>query len=70
MPISKDANTNKKSLLTKILTYQNIIAIPNSISILPDLLPLVIDMTKKKYKGEKKKNILKKKIFTFKIFFF
>ena len=42
MPITGEQNA--RNFITKITTYENICSIPNSMSVLPDLLPLVIKM--------------------------
>lgn len=42
MPIS--AENHPRNFITKITNYQKICSIPNSMSVLPDLLPLVWDM--------------------------
>ena len=48
MPIS--SNLHPKSLITKIINYRNIINIPNSMSVLDDLMPfIIIAMNKKLY---------------------
>jgi len=49
MPINADANS--RNFITKITTYARICSIENSMSVLPDLLPLVIDMMRKKITG-------------------
>ena len=49
MPISSDLSP--RSLVTKLLGYEKVINIPNSMSILDDLLPAAIDMTIRKCKG-------------------
>jgi len=49
MPISDDLNP--RSFLTKISKYEKVVDVPNSLSILHDLLPISIDMTKKERKG-------------------
>ena len=49
MPISDDLHP--RSLITKILKYPKIINIPNSMSVLYDLLPIIIDMSIKKKTG-------------------
>lgn len=49
MPISKDMN--KKSLITKIINYRNVIDIPNSMSVLEDLLPFIPIILKKNLTG-------------------
>ena len=49
MPINGKKNT--RNFITKITTYQKICSIPNSMTVLPELLPLVLDMQKKKITG-------------------
>lgn len=49
MPISYDLHP--RSFITKITHYSKVINVPNSMSILPDLLPLVPDMMKRKLTG-------------------
>jgi dTDP-4-dehydrorhamnose reductase len=49
MPITAD-NSNR-NFITKILTYKKICSVPNSMTVLPELLPLVIDMSQKKVTG-------------------
>ena len=49
MPISSDLHP--KNFITKITKYQKVINIPNSMSILDDLLPIAIKMTKRELKG-------------------
>jgi dTDP-glucose 4,6-dehydratase len=49
MPI--DAERNPRNFITKITTYKKICSIPNSMTVLPELLPYVIDMMKKKITG-------------------
>ncbi len=43
MPISSDLHP--RSFITKIISYQKVVNIPNSMSILDDLLPVSIEMT-------------------------
>lgn len=43
MPISSDLH--HRSLITKIIKYQKVVNIPNSMTILDDLLPISIEMT-------------------------
>ena len=45
MPISDEYNT--RNFITKITTYDKICSIPNSMTVLPELLPKVLDMMKK-----------------------
>jgi len=49
MPISYEQNT--RNFITKITTYDKICSIPNSMSVLPDLLPIIIDMMKNRVIG-------------------
>lgn len=49
MPISDDLAP--KNLISKLITYKKVINIPNSMSILSELLPISIDMSKKKVTG-------------------
>jgi len=49
MPICD--TTNKRNFITKIMTYQKIASTSNSMSVLPELLPLMIDMAKNKVTG-------------------
>ena len=46
--------TSKKhyrNFITKLVTYDKICSIPNSMTVLPDMLPLIIDMAVKKITG-------------------
>ncbi len=49
MPISDDLH--HRSLVTKLLGYQHIVSIPNSVSVLADLMPCSIDMALKRRTG-------------------
>ena len=49
MPIT--AEKHPKNFITKITTYQKICNMPNSMSVLPDLLPCMLDMVKNKITG-------------------
>lgn len=49
MPII--GSDNPRNFITKITTYEKICSIPNSMSVLPDLLPLVLDMMNEKTIG-------------------
>ena len=49
MPITNINNV--RNFITKITNYEKICSIPNSMSVLPELLPLVIDMMKNKRTG-------------------
>jgi 3,5-epimerase/4-reductase len=49
MPITTDYNS--RNFITKIINYEKICSVPNSMSVLPELLPLLIDMAEKKVTG-------------------
>jgi len=49
MPISDDLHP--RSFVTKITKYQKVINIPNSVTVLHELLPVSLDMTEKKLTG-------------------
>jgi len=49
MPITNEQNS--RNFITKITTYEKICSIPNSMTVLPELLPLVLDMMKNKTVG-------------------
>lgn len=49
MPV--DASNSGRNFITKIMTYKKICSQPNSISVLPELLPFMIDMAKNKQVG-------------------
>jgi len=49
MPITGEKNS--RNFITKITTYEKICSIPNSMTVLPELLPIVLDMLKKKLTG-------------------
>jgi 3,5-epimerase/4-reductase len=49
MPI--DNKQNSRNFITKITTYEKICSIPNSMTVLPELLPKVLDMMNKKIVG-------------------
>jgi len=49
MPVSDDLHP--RSFLTKITKYQKVVNVPNSISLLHDLLPVALDMAKKQRTG-------------------
>ena len=40
-----------RNFITKIVNYEKICSIPNSMTVLPDLLPILLDMMEKKYVG-------------------
>ncbi|KAI3707284.1 hypothetical protein L6452_25671 [Arctium lappa] len=50
MPISSDLH-NTRNLITKITRYNKVVNIPNSVSVLDELLPISIEMAKRKCKG-------------------
>lgn len=49
MPII--AENHPRNFITKIMKYEKICSISNSMSVLPDLLPIMIDMSKKQITG-------------------
>lgn len=49
MPISSD--NGPRNFITKIMTYERICSLDNSMSVLPDLLPLLVDMSVRKVTG-------------------
>ena len=49
MPIS--AEMHPRNFVTKITHYPKVISIPNSMTVLPELLPLLVDMSKRKITG-------------------
>lgn len=49
MPISDQINP--RNFITKITQYKKVISIPNSMSVLPELIPIMIDMAKNKKFG-------------------
>jgi dTDP-glucose 4,6-dehydratase len=49
MPITGEKNS--RNFITKITTYDKICSIPNSMTVLPELLPIVLDMMEKKVVG-------------------
>ncbi|CAA2982775.1 trifunctional UDP-glucose 4,6-dehydratase UDP-4-keto-6-deoxy-D-glucose 3,5-epimerase UDP-4-keto-L-rhamnose- [Olea europaea subsp. europaea] len=50
MPISSDLN-NPRNLITKISRYNKVVNIPNSMTILDELLPISIEMAKRNLRG-------------------
>ena len=50
LPISDDLDT--RSFVTKIAKYAKVVDIPNSVSVLYDLLPIAITMTERGLKGK------------------
>lgn len=49
MPITHEVGP--RNFITKIMTYQRICSLDNSMSVLPELLPLLVDMSKKQVTG-------------------
>jgi dTDP-glucose 4,6-dehydratase len=49
MPIT--GNKNPRNFITKIVNYEKICSVPNSMTVLPELLPYVLDMMKNKLTG-------------------
>jgi 3,5-epimerase/4-reductase len=49
MPITSDYNS--RNFITKIINYKKICSVSNSMTVLPELLPLMIDMADKKVCG-------------------
>jgi dTDP-4-dehydrorhamnose reductase len=49
MPITCDYS--KRNFITKILNYSKICSVPNSMTVLPELLPLLVDMIQKHTTG-------------------
>jgi len=49
MPITGEKNP--RNFITKITNYEKICSIPNSMSVLPELLPMVLEMMKQQLKG-------------------
>jgi hypothetical protein len=49
MPITAEYNT--RNFITKITTYEKICSIPNSMTVIPELLPKVLDMMKNNVTG-------------------
>jgi 3,5-epimerase/4-reductase len=49
MPITGEKNG--RNFITKIATYEKVCSVPNSMSVLPELLPYVLEMMKQKTTG-------------------
>lgn len=49
MPIMDD--NNSKNFIIKLLSFKKICSIPNSMTVLPELIPIMIDMAKNKHNG-------------------
>ena len=50
MPINEDL-TSMRNFITKITSYQKICSIKNSMTVIPDILPIMVDMIKKQKTG-------------------
>ena len=50
MPISSDLN-NPRNFITKISRYSKVVDIPNSMTVLDELLPISIEMAKRNLRG-------------------
>ena len=50
MPIVADM-TYPRNFITKILTYRKVVNIPNSMTVLPELLPMAVEMAKRGLTG-------------------
>ncbi len=50
MPITSDLQ-NPRNFITKISRYQKVVNIPNSMTILDELLPISIEMAKRNLRG-------------------
>ena len=49
MPITSKAN--QRNFITKIISYEKICSIPNSMTVLDELIPIIIDLIFKRYSG-------------------
>ena len=49
MPISSQPNS--RNFITKIVNYQKICSVPNSMTVLDDMIPILIDLCKRKFIG-------------------
>ena len=49
MPITADLNP--RNFITKILNYERICSVPNSMTVLPELLPILVDLIDRKVVG-------------------
>lgn len=50
MPMSSDL-TNPRNFITKITRYQKVVNIPNSMTVLDEMLPIAVEMAKRNLKG-------------------
>lgn len=49
MPITHDLSS--RNFITKITTYAKVCSVPNSMTVLPELIPIMIDMSLRKFGG-------------------
>ncbi len=49
MPCCSDVN--KRNFITKIVTYEKVCSVPNSMTVLEELVPIMIDLSVKKHNG-------------------
>ena len=49
LPVSSEANA--RNLITKLASYPKIMSVPNSVTVLPELLPALLELMKKKHVG-------------------
>ena len=49
LPISNDVNS--RNLITKLASYPKIMSIPNSVTVLPELLPALLDLMRRRHTG-------------------
>lgn len=49
MPITE--KENKRNFITKIVTYEKVCSIPNSMTVLPELLPMALELMRRKHTG-------------------
>lgn len=49
MPINSDVHP--RNFITKIMTYKKICSIPNSMTVLPEMIPIIVDLITKKTVG-------------------
>ena len=51
LPVSCDFLNCQRNVIVKLLTYKKIVTVRNSLTVLPELLPLSIELAKKKRCG-------------------